>query len=73
MTARLTRLSHTPSRDVPGQRRSPGRGGARNLEMAGRRDVLIHAYDRVDLKEVWITLSEQLPVLLLQIEPVLSV
>lgn len=33
-------------------------------EMAGMRDVLIHAYDRVDLEEVWITLSEQLPVLL---------
>ena len=41
-------------------------------EMAGMRDVLIHAYDRVDLEEVWITLSEQLPALLAQIEPVLS-
>ncbi len=28
------------------------------------RDVLINAYDRVDLEEVWITLSEQLPALL---------
>jgi hypothetical protein len=24
-------------------------------QMAGMRDVLIHAYDRVDLEEVWIT------------------
>lgn len=40
--------------------------------MAGMRDVLIHAYDRVDLEEVWITLSEQLPVLLRQIEPLVS-
>jgi uncharacterized protein with HEPN domain len=39
--------------------------------MAGMRDVLIHAYDRVDLEEVWITLSEQLPVLQAQIENVL--
>ncbi|WP_231597901.1 DUF86 domain-containing protein [Synechococcus sp. CBW1002] len=43
------------------------------LEMAGMRDVLIHAYDRVDLEEVWITLSEQLPALLVQIEPLISV
>ena len=41
--------------------------------MAGMRDVLIHAYDRVDLEEVWITLSKQLPALLSQIEPLLSV
>jgi uncharacterized protein with HEPN domain len=34
---------------------------------------LIHACDRVDLEEVWITLSEQRPVLLLQIEPLLNV
>jgi uncharacterized protein with HEPN domain len=36
--------------------------------MAGMPDVLIHAYDRVDPEEVWITLSEPLPVLLAQIE-----
>jgi uncharacterized protein with HEPN domain len=41
-------------------------------EMAGMRDVLIHAYDRVDLEEVWITMSEQLPALLARIEPLLS-
>ena len=37
-------------------------------QMAGMRDVLIHAYDRVDLEEVWITLSEQLPELMVKIE-----
>jgi uncharacterized protein with HEPN domain len=42
-------------------------------QMAGMRDVLIHAYDRVDLEEVWITLSEQLPALQAQIEPLLRV
>ena len=47
-------------------------GEATKWEMAGMRDVLIHAYDRVDLEDVWITLSEQLPALLAQIEPVLS-
>ena len=41
-------------------------------EMAGMRDVLILAYDRVDLEEVWITMSEQLPALLARIEPLLS-
>jgi len=39
-------------------------GEATHREIAGMRDVLIHAYDRVDLGEVWITLSEQLPALL---------
>ena len=38
------------------------------MEMAGMRDVLIHAYDRVDLEEVWITLNEQLPELMVKIE-----
>jgi uncharacterized protein with HEPN domain len=42
-----------------------------STEMAGMQDLLIHAYDRVDLEEVWITPSEQLPALLAQIEPVL--
>jgi len=40
--------------------------------MAGMRDVVIHAYDRVDLEEVRITLSEQLPALLAQIGPLVS-
>jgi len=42
-------------------------------EMAGIRDGLIHGGACVDLEEVWITLSEQLPSLLALIEPVLSV
>lgn len=41
--------------------------------MAGMRDVLIHAYDRVDLEVEWITLSEQLPALLMENEPLLRV
>ncbi|MCP9850703.1 hypothetical protein [Cyanobium sp. Morenito 9A2] len=40
--------------------------------MAEMRDGLIHASDRGDFEEVWITLSEPLPALLEQIEPVLS-
>ena len=32
--------------------------------MAGMRDVLIHAYDRVDLERVWTTLREDLPPLI---------
>lgn len=30
-------------------------------EMAGMRNMLIHAYDRVDLDEVWNTVSADLP------------
>ena len=37
-------------------------------QIAGMRDVLIHAYDQVDLEEVWITLNEQLPELMVAIE-----
>jgi uncharacterized protein with HEPN domain len=40
--------------------------------MAGMRDVLVHAYDQVDLEEVWITLQEQLPPLKAQIEALLE-
>ncbi len=32
--------------------------------MAGMRDVLIHAYDRVDLERVWTTIREDLPPLI---------
>ena len=32
-------------------------------EMAGMRDRLIHAYDRVDLDMVWVALKKRLPVL----------
>jgi uncharacterized protein with HEPN domain len=33
-------------------------------EWAGMRDILIHAYDRIDPEEVWNTLQNDLPVLL---------
>lgn len=38
-------------------------------EIAGMRDILIHAYDAVDLDEVWRVLKRDLPALLLQIDP----
>lgn len=39
--------------------------------IAGMRDHLIHAYDAVDLDEVWKTATEDVPNLLTQIEPLL--
>jgi uncharacterized protein with HEPN domain len=39
--------------------------------MAGMRDILIHAYDTVDLDEVWKTATEDVPDLLSQIKPLL--
>ena len=39
--------------------------------MAGMRDILIHAYDTVDLDEVWKTASKDMPDLLSQIQPLL--
>ncbi len=33
-------------------------------EMAGMRNMLIHAYDRVDLEEVWNTATADLPALI---------
>lgn len=38
-------------------------------QMAGMRDVVIHAYESVDLDEVWKTASQQVPELLVRIEP----
>jgi uncharacterized protein with HEPN domain len=35
------------------------------------RDHLIHAYDAVDLEEVWKTISQDIPDLLNKIEPLL--
>lgn len=40
--------------------------------MAGMRDHLIHAYDAVDWDEVWNTVVKDIPVLLSQIEPLIS-
>jgi uncharacterized protein with HEPN domain len=37
-------------------------------EIAGMRDKLIHAYDEVDLEQVWTTLDRDLPALLRSIE-----
>lgn len=37
--------------------------------MAGMRDVLIHAYDHVDLEEVWKTVERDIPELVAMIEP----
>ena len=39
--------------------------------MAGMRDHLIHAYDAVDWDEVWITVTKDIPELLLYLEPLL--
>ena len=39
--------------------------------MSGMRDHLIHAYDTVDWEEVWNTVTDDLPALLEQIEPLL--
>ncbi len=40
-------------------------------EIAGMRDYLVHAYDAVDLEEVWMVVNRDLPTLLQQIEPFL--
>ena len=37
--------------------------------MAGMRDILIHAYDHVDLDEVWNTAILAIPDLISKIEP----
>jgi uncharacterized protein with HEPN domain len=39
--------------------------------MAGMRDYLIHAYDAVDLEEVWRAATRDLPDLLERLEPLL--
>ncbi len=41
-------------------------------QMAGMGDLLIHAYDHVDLDEVWRVATVELPGLLLYIEPFIS-
>ncbi len=42
-------------------------------EIAGLRDHLVHAYDAVDLEEVWMVVTRDLPDLLKQIEPLLPI
>ncbi|MCH7702513.1 MAG: DUF86 domain-containing protein [Planctomycetes bacterium] len=39
--------------------------------MAGMRDKLIHAYDEVDLQQVWRTVERDIPRLLTQLGPLL--
>jgi len=38
-------------------------------KMAGMRDILIHAYDAVDLDEVWNAANQSIPRLIEQLEP----
>ena len=38
-------------------------------KMAGMRDVLIHAYDKVDVDELWQAVESSIPELILLIEP----
>ena len=37
-------------------------------QIAGMRDILIHAYDHVDLDEVWTTVQDSVPRLIPQLE-----
>ncbi len=39
--------------------------------MAGMRDVLSHAYDTVDLNEVWRTVTSDIPALVAHLEPLM--
>jgi uncharacterized protein with HEPN domain len=39
--------------------------------MAGMRDVLIHAYDTVDLDQVWRTVTNEVPALIASLQPLL--
>lgn len=41
-------------------------------EMAGARDRLIHGYHDVDLDQVWVIVSQDLPVLVAQLEHLLA-
>lgn len=41
-------------------------------QMAGMRDILIHAYDHVDLNEIWHTATIAIPKLIRQIKPLIS-
>jgi len=40
-------------------------------KMAGMRDLLIHAYNQVDLDEVWLTVARDVPELLRRLGPLL--
>ncbi|MEP7284512.1 MAG: DUF86 domain-containing protein [Chloroflexota bacterium] len=38
-------------------------------EMAGMRNILIHNYNKVDIVRVWVTIRNDIPALIAQIEP----
>ena len=42
-------------------------------QMAGMRDILVHAYDHVDLDEVWRVATGELPGLIEAVEPLTQV
>ncbi len=41
-------------------------------KMAGMRDVLIHAYDNLDIDDIWDTAKEDVPQLVARIEPLIT-
>jgi len=41
-------------------------------QIAGMRDIITHDYDAVDLEEVWTVIHENLPQLLVYLEPLVS-
>lgn len=42
-------------------------------KIAGMRDILIHAYDHVDIDEIWNAAETSIPTLVKQIEPLIQV
>lgn len=59
-TKRLSETFRDNHPDIPWQK------------MAGMRDILIHAYDAVDLDEVWNAATQSIPRLIEQLEPLIS-
>lgn len=59
-TKRLSADFRTQHSDVPWK------------DIAGMRDILIHAYDHVDLSEVWRAATVSVPDLMERIEPLVS-
>jgi uncharacterized protein with HEPN domain len=59
-TKRLSEPFRTNHPDIPWQK------------MAGMRDILIHAYDAVDLDEVWNASTRSIPQLIERLEPLVS-